>query len=113
MKKRIWILIALLLVVLFGAAWYFRTVGTIEGPEWNILHVDGVTYVCESSDGFDIPYDRSDRGMHIGIIKSGDYIFHIYEVKGDPDRNYLYWTWEWEGDMYVREDIAEALRTQK
>ena len=81
MKKKIWIIVALVLVVLFGAAWYFRPVGTIEGPEWNILHVDGVTYLCESSAGFDIPYDRSDRGMHIGIIKSGDYIFHIYEVK--------------------------------
>jgi len=61
----------------------------------------------------DIPYDRSDRGMHIGIIKSGDYIFHIYEVKGDLDRNYLYWAWEWEGDMYVRQDIAEAMKKQE
>ena len=45
MKKRIWILVALLLVVLLWAAWYFRPVGTIEGPEWDILHVDGVTYI--------------------------------------------------------------------
>ena len=95
------------------AAWYFRPVGTVEGPEWDILHVDGITYISERSAGFDIPYDRSDRGMHIGIIKSGDYIFHIYEVKGDPDRNYLYWAWEWEGDMYVRQDIAEAMKKQE
>ena len=113
MKKKIWIIVALVLVVLFGAAWYFRPVGTVEGPEWDILHVDGVAYISERSAGFDIPYDRSDRGMHIGIIKSGDYIFHIYEVKGDLDRNYLYWAWEWEGDMYVRQDIAEAMKKQE
>ena len=28
-------------------------------------------------------------------------------LKGDPERNYLYWSWEWEGDMYVRKEIAE------
>lgn len=112
MKKRICILLVLVLVVLLWAAWYFKPVGTVEGPEWDILHVDGVTYISESSAGFDIPYDRSDRGMHIGIIKSGDHIFHIYEVKEDPDWNYLYWAWDWEGDMYVREDIAATMKKQ-
>lgn len=113
MKKRIWImLIVLVAVIITVAAWYFKPIGTVEGPEWNILHVDGVTYVCESSAGFDIPYDRSDRGKHIGIIKSGDNVFHIYEVKGDPERNYLYWAWEWEGDMYVRQDIAESINKE-
>ena len=112
--KRKWLILTGLLVVLIGTAlWYFKPVGTVEGPEWDILHVDGVTYISERSAGFDIPYDRSDRGMHIGIIKSGDYIFHIYEVKGDLDRNYLYWAWEWEGDMYVRKDIAEAMKKQE
>lgn len=42
------------------------------------------------------------------IIKSGDHIFHIYEIKGDPERDYLYWSWEWEGDVYVRKEIADA-----
>ena len=97
-----------LLVVLFGAAsWYLKPVGTIEDPEWDILHVDGITYISERSAGIDIPYSRSDRGMHIGIIKSGEHTFHIYEVKGDSERNYLYWTWEWEGEMYVRQDMAD------
>lgn len=113
MKKRIWILFVLVLVVLLWAAWYFKSVGTVEGPEWDILHVDGVTYISERSAGIDIPYNRSDRGTHIGVIKSGDYTFHIYEVKGDPDRNYLYWAWEWEGEMYVREDIAAAMKGQE
>ena len=114
MKKRTRsFVIILAAVLLIGLAWYFRPVGTIEGPEWDILHVDGVTYISERTVGIDIPYNRSDRGTHIGIIRSGDYTFHIYEVKGDPDRNYLYWAWEWEGEMYVREDIAAAMKEQE
>ena len=109
-KKALFALIALLTVLIGARLLYFKPIGTVEGPEWNILHVDGVTYICESSAGFNIPYDRSDRGKHIGIIKSGDYTFHIYEIKGDPERNYLYWAWEWEGDVYVRQDIVDELK---
>ena len=108
MKNRIWI--SAIILALVAAAWYFRPVGTVEGPEWDILHIDGVTYISERSTSIDIPYNRSDRGTHIGIIRSGDYTFHIYEVKGDPDRNYLYWAWEWEGEMYVREDLVDELK---
>ena len=111
MKNRIWISATILaIILLIVAAWYFQPVGTVEGPEWDILHVDGVTYISERSTSIDIPYNRSDRGTHIGIIRSGDYTFHIYEVKGDPDRNYLYWAWEWEGEMYVREDLVDELK---
>ena len=113
MKKRICLALAIVFGLLAIAAWYFKPVGTIEGPEWDILHVDGITYISERSAGIDIPYNRSDRGTHIGVIKSGDYTFHIYEVKGDPDRNYVYWAWEWEGEMYVCEDIAAAMKGQE
>ena len=111
MKNRIWIsVIILAIILLIVAAWYFKPVGTVEGPEWDVLYVDGVTYISERSAGIDIPYNRSDRGTHIGVIRSGDYTFHIYEVKGDPDRNYLYWAWEWEGEMYVCDDLVEELK---
>ena len=39
---------------------------------------------------------------------SANYKSEATLVKGDPERNYLYWSWEWEGDMYVRKEIAEA-----
>ena len=108
MKRRKWLLlIAALLLSIGVASWYYKPIGTVKGPEWEMLHIDDVTYVREGSFGYDIPYNRSDRGRHLGIIKSGDYVFHIYEVKGDPERNYLYWSWEWEGDMYVRKEIAD------
>ena len=107
MKKRLVIVIAIGLVLLMGGAWYFRPAGTVEGPEWDVLCVDGITYISEGSAGIVIPYNRSDRGLHVGIIRSGDHIFHIYRIKGDPERNYLYRRWEWEGEMYVRQDLAE------
>ena len=111
MKQKIWPVALLILLALIGAmSWYFKPIGTVEGPEWDILHVNGITYISERSTGIDIPYNRSDKGMHVGIIKSGDNTFHIYEVKGDPERNYLYWTWEWEGEMYVRQDIVDGLK---
>ena len=111
MKKKICLSLVLLLIVLLGmAARYFKVVGTVEGPEWDILHVDDITYISGRSSNVDIPYSRADKGKHLGIIKSGDYTFHIYEVKGDPDRNYLYWAWEWEGEMYVREDLVDELK---
>ena len=89
------------------ASWYYKPIGTVEGPEWDILHIDGVTYVSEGSAGMAVPYSRADRGRHLGIIKSGDNTFHIYAIKGDPERNYLYWSWEWEGDMYVRQELVK------
>ena len=87
----------------FGA----KEIGTISGPEYDYMTIDGITYVSEASASVDIPYDRSDKGRHLGIIKSGEHVFHIYEVKGDTERNYLYWTWEWEGEMYIREDLLD------
>ena len=102
------VLIGLTLMLIGTTLWYFKPIGTVEGPEWDILHVDGITYVSERSSAIDIPYNRSDKGRHLGIIKSGDYIFHIYEIKDDPERNYLYWTWEWEGEMYVRKELSDA-----
>ena len=109
MKKKIIPMVILAVLLLTGfTAWYYRPIGTVEGPEWDILHVDGVTYISESSAGVDIPYDRSDRGRHLGVIKSGEHLFHIYAVKGDKERNYLCWAWEWEGEMYIREELAAS-----
>lgn len=107
-------LLALAIVVLVGVVlMYFRPVGTVEGPEWDVLRVDGVTYLSEKGSGIDIQYDRSDRGRHLGIIKSGEHTFHIYAVKGDPERKYLYWAWDWEGEMFIREALVGAENEKK
>ena len=63
-----------------------------------------------------LPHSPSIRRMRTRRSSSTTtprFAFHIYEVKGDPDRNYLYWAWEWEGEMYVREDIAAAMKEQE
>lgn len=110
-KKIVLILCAALLLIsiisIYKATFGAKEIGTISGPEHDYITIDGVTYVSEASSAIDIPYDRSDKGRHLGIIKSGDQVFHIYEVKGDTERNYLYWTWEWEGEMYIREDLLD------
>ena len=110
-KKIVRILCATLLLisiisivkVIFGA----KEIGTISGSEYDYITIDGVTYVSEASASIDIPYDSSDKGTHLGIIKSSDQVFHIYEVKDDTERNYLYWTWKWEGEMYIREELLD------
>ena len=108
-KKLVRILCAVLLLIsivsIYKATFGAKEIGTISGPEYDYMTIDGVTYVSEASVSVDIPYDRSDKGRHLGIIKSGEHVFHIYEVKGDPERKYLYWTWEWEGEMYIREEL--------
>ena len=36
--KRKWLILTGLLVVLIGTAfWYFKPVGTVEGPEWDMM----------------------------------------------------------------------------
>jgi len=100
--------IVIITLVIAWSIWFFKPIGTIEGPEWDILHIDGVTYISEKSAGIDIPFDRSDKGHHLGIVKSGEHTFHIYSVDGDPERNYVYWTWEWEGEMFIRKELADS-----
>ena len=101
------ILLLICTISIYKSTFGAKEIGTISGPEYDYITIDGVTYVSEASSSIDIPYDRSDKGRHLGIIKSGEHVFHIYEVKGDTERNYLYWTWEWEGEMYIREDLLD------
>lgn len=110
-KKIVLILCGVLFLIsiisIYKATFGAKEIGTISGPEYDYITIDGVTYVSEASSFIDIPYNRSDKGRHPGIIKSGEHVFHIYEVKGDPERKYLYWTWEWEGEIYIREDLLD------
>lgn len=98
--KRILILIFILLM-LTGCS---KPIGTVKGPEWDVITIGGVEYVKASGE-FDI-YSSSDKGSHLGVIKSGDNKLDVYAIKGDTEQNYLYVRWEWEGDIYVRKDYA-------
>ena len=99
--KRLLILI-LLMVTLTGCA---APIGTVLGPEWDVITIDGVAYIKAYGE-YDI-YSSSDKDTHLGYIESGDNKLNVYSIKGDEDGNYLYGQWEWEGDIYVRKDYAE------
>lgn len=99
-------LLVLLLVILTltGCA---APIGTAAGPEWDMITIEGVEYI--KVDAAPAEYDihsGSDKGDHLGIIKSGDKTLHVYSIEGDE--NYLYVRWEWEGTIYVRKDYAGA-----
>lgn len=82
------------------------SIGTVEGPEWDVITIDGVEYI-KAPDEYDI-YSSADKDDHLGIIKSGDQTLGVYTIKGDTDQNFLYVRWEWEGGIYVRKDyVAE------
>ena len=99
--KRFLILI-LALLMLTGCA---APIGTVQGPEWDTITIDGVAYI--KADGeYDI-YSSSDKGDHLGYIESRDNKLNVYSIKGDTEGNYLYVRWEWEGDIYVRKDYVE------
>lgn len=99
--KRFPILI-LLLTMLTGCA---APIGTVEGPEWDTIMIDGIEYI-KAPHEYDI-YSSADKDDHIGIIKSGDKTLDVYTIKGDTEQNYLYVRWEWEGEIYVRKDYVE------
>ena len=61
-------------------------------------------------------YPDYERLLNYGMLyhyNGDEYFIGGFSAGGFCDRNYLYWAWEWEGEMYIRKDIAEALRTQK
>lgn len=74
--------------------------GEINGPEWQTITVEGTEY-RRMDDTKDL--SEKDRGTHLGCVTDGEStVFRVYAVKGDPDRQYLYCLWDWEGFFYER-----------
>lgn len=94
-----------LLLTLMGCS---EPIGTVEGPEWDTIIIDGMEYIPEDSAPaeYDI-YSGSDKGSYLGVVESGDQILQVYAIEGDEEQNYLYVRWEWEGDVYIRRDYIE------
>lgn len=101
MPMKRFLILFLVMVMLSGCA---ATIGTVEGPEWDVITIDGIEYI-KASDEHDI-YSSADKDAHLGIIKSGDQTMDVYTIKGDTEHNYVYVRWEWEGDIYVRKDYV-------
>lgn len=75
-----------------------KEIGTISGPEYDYITIDGVKYEVDYNTGF----SSADRGKYMGIIRSGESTFRIYSVKGDEESQYIYRLWDWEGAFYKR-----------
>ena len=98
--KRIFLLCAA--AVLLCAIFLFRgrVIGTVKGAEMEQIVIGGVTYVENPSLNFTV----GDKDRFLGFATNRKATFRIYTVKGDPERQYLYRLWEWEGAFYERKD---------
>lgn len=75
-----------------------RQIGTIRGAEMEQIIIDGVTYVQNPF----LDFTYADKGRFLGLAVNGSTTFRLYAVKGDPDGQYLYRLWSWEGAFYER-----------
>ena len=88
--------------VLLAVLLLFRgcVIGTVRGAEMEQIVIDGVTYVENPSLNFTV----GDKDRFLGLATNSKVTFRVYSVKGDPDRQYLYRLWSWEGAFYERKD---------
>ena len=75
-----------------------RQIGTIRGAEMEQIIIDGVTYVQNPF----LDFTYADKGRFLGRAVNDNTTFRLYAVKGDPDGQYLYRLWSWEGAFYER-----------
>jgi len=104
MKKAVrWIVpAAVFLLVALAAPILFQipAIGRLSGPENEFLEVDGTIYVRVT----DSPHTANDRGRYLGAAKSGELTMRLFSVRGEPDGEYLFALWDWEGYFYRRQD---------
>lgn len=101
MKKKAILCCIAALLLMIAAVIYKQTagatvIGTISGPEWEHLTVEGTEYEIDPA----APVNGTDKGSFLGIAISGDWRFRVYSIKGSDE--YLYCQWEWEGSIYKR-----------
>ena len=75
-------------------------IGTISGPEYEYITIDGMAYEAD----YDNDFSNADKGKYLGVIRSGDNTFRIYSVKGDKEEQYIYRLWDYEGAFYKKVD---------
>ena len=110
-KKKVMYAVLISVVLVIGCnvwfAQYNKIVGTIYGPEMQEITINDVTYIWATTEN--CPYNGQDKGFHIGkgAWRDGTRQLDLYRIKGDDAFNYLYARWEWEGQMYMREDLMD------
>lgn len=99
MKRKTALLPALALFLLLLSA-CGGSIGSIHGPERDTVIIEGTEYRrMDDTSGL----SAKDKGHCLGkVTDGGDTTFRVYAVKGDPERQYLYCLWDWEGFFYER-----------
>jgi len=99
MKKILSTVIAVAIILVLAACNNDKAVGTIHGAENDYILYNDVTYVVDTSNNF----SNKDRGEYLGKVTNDKVTMKIYTVKGDENLDYLYALWDWEGNIYIRE----------
>ena len=99
MKKLIAVILISFCTLALAACNSGKAVGTIHGAENDYILYNDVTYVVDASNNF----SNKDRGEYLGKVTNDKVTMKIYTVKGDENLDYLYALWDWEGNIYVRE----------
>lgn len=97
MKKSIALVLSFLL---FLSACGIEPIGTISGAENEFITIEDTLYILDTGNAF----SHVDKGNCIGKVSNSDITMKIYSVKGDPERNYLYALWDWEGSFYKKQE---------
>ena len=99
MKKLIAVILMSVCTLVLAACNNDKAVGTIYGAENDYILYNDVTYVADTSNNF----SNKDRGEYLGKVTNDKVTMKIYTVKGDENLGYLYALWDWEGNIYIRE----------
>lgn len=94
------IISVVLAIPLFQSVFREPMIGTLKGPEYEVIEIDGVRYVENSDHAF----SSADRGEYLGSVTNGTITMRVFSVKGDDSKTFIYALWDWEGAFYVRED---------
>ncbi len=111
MNRKTAVRIGLVLLLCVGIGWAAeREIGTISGPENELLVIDGQKYAYDAG----APFSIADKGRYLGKVQCGEQTFRMYAVRGTEA--YLYCRWEWEGGFYRKQTSVQgkaAERVQK
>lgn len=90
----------MLALLLFKPVFQEPIIGTIKGPEYEVIEIDGVRYV----EDLDSEFSSANRGEYLGSVTNGNITMRVFSVKGDDSGRFIYTLWNWEGAFYTREN---------
>ena len=96
--------VCLLLYIYIPIVFQIPIIGRVSGPEFEYIEIDGITYIAEGLVDGEKIYSGTDRGKYIGSVTNGDVTMRVFRIKGDESHRYLYALYEWEGDIYIRQE---------